>query len=475
MVGFQKAPCETPSAIRPAGRDPRWVLPTSILGSSLGFIDSSVVNVALPRVQSELGVGFETSQWVANAYLLALASLILFGGSVGDTFGQRRTFILGLSGFAAASIACGLAPTAAALVVFRGMQGTAGAFLIPASLALVGTAFSGEDRGRAVGTWAAAGALTTALGPPLGGWLVDVIGWRSVFFLNAPIAAAALAMAIKVRPDRPGRSGSLDLLSPILGVLCLGSMSYGLMEAGTGAVPRGAAFVLLALPFGALLVLRERQARHPVVPPRLFRDRRFVVANAMTVLLYASLTGALFLLPFVLIYTYNYSAAAAGAAFLPFSVIMAAGSRAAGVLAQRIGTRAILAAGGIITACGYVAFALSAARPEYWLGFLPGLVLTGIGMTACVAPLTTVILDAAPNDLGGSASGVNNAAARLGGLIAVAALGFAFDASSTSNVAPAVVIQAYGRVMWTAAALAIAAALMAVAWLGNKPPKRHAN
>jgi len=196
LVGFQKAPCETPSAVRPAGRDPRWVLPTSILGSSLGFIDSSVVNVALPKVQSELGVGFEASQWVANAYLLTLASLILFGGSVGDTIGQRRTFILGLSGFAAASIACGLAPTAAALVVFRGVQGAAGALLIPASLALVGTAFSGEDRGRAVGTWAAAGALTTALGPPLGGWLVDVVGWGSVFFLNAPIAATALALAI---------------------------------------------------------------------------------------------------------------------------------------------------------------------------------------------------------------------------------------------------------------------------------------
>lgn len=475
MVGFQKTPCETPSAVRPAGRDPRWVLPTSILGSSLGFIDSSVVNVALPKVQSELGVGFEASQWVANAYLLTLASLILFGGSVGDTFGQRRTFILGLSGFAAASMACGIAPTAAALVVFRGVQGAAGAFLIPASLALVGTAFSGEDRGRAVGTWAAAGALTTALGPPLGGWLVDVVGWRSVFFLNAPIAAAALMMAILVRPDRPDRSGGLDFLSPVVGVLCLGSMSYGLIEAGTGTVLRGAAFVLLALPLGALWGVRERQARHPVVPSRLFRDRRFVVANAMTVVLYASLTGALFLLPFVLIYTYGYSAAAAGAAFLPFSAIMAAGSRTAGALAQRIGSRAMLAAGGLVTASGYAVFALSAARPEYWLGFLPGLVLTGIGMTACVAPITTVVLDAAPSDLGGSASGVNNAAARLGGLVAVAALGFAFGGTSASDVASVAVVHAYARVMWTAAALAVVAALMAVAWLGNEPPKRQAN
>jgi predicted MFS family arabinose efflux permease len=255
-----------------------------------------------------------------------------------------------------------------------------------------------------------------------------------------------------------------------LDVLCLGSMSYGLIEAGTGASLRGAAFVLLALPLGALLLWRERRARHPVVPPRLFRDRRFVVANAMTVVLYASLTGSLFLLPFVLIYTYGYSAAAAGAAFLPFSAIMAAGSRTAGGLAQRIGSRAMLAAGSLVTASGYAVFALSAERPEYWLGFPPGLVLTGIGMTACVAPLTTVVLDAAPCDLGGSASGVNNADARLGGL---AALGFAFGGTSASDVASVAVVEAYRRVMWTAAALAVAAALMALAWLGDDPPEHR--
>jgi predicted MFS family arabinose efflux permease len=292
--------------------------------------------------------------------------------------------------------------------------------------------------------------------------------------LNAPIALAALVMAIQVRPDRPERRGRLDLLSPVVGALCLASMSYGLIVAGTGAVLRGAAFVLLAIPLGALLVVRERQARHALVPPRLFRDRRFVVANAMTVMLYASLTGALFLLPFVMIYTYEYSAAAAGAAFLPFSAIMAAGSRAAGGLAQRIGSRTILAAGCLVTASGYIVFALSVQWPEYWLGFLPGLILSGIGMTACVAPLTTLVLDSAPSELGGSASGVNNAAARFGGLIAVAALGLAFGGTSASNIASVAVVQAYGRVMWTAAALAVATALVALACLGNDPPKRQA-
>ena len=310
------------------------MLPTSILG----FIDSSVVNVALPKVKSELGVGFEASQWVANAYLLTLAGLILFGGSVGDTFGQRRTFILALSGFAAASIVRGLAPTAGALVVLRGVPGAAAAFLIPASLALVGAAFSGEDRGRAVGTWAAARALTTALDPPLG------------------VVGRCRRMAIRLFPERVDRRRSRTsdtrpaksagprrqprFLEANLGRAVPRFDELGLIEAGTRASLRGAAFVLLALPLGALLVWRETRARHPVVPPRLFRDWRFVAANAMTVVMYASLTGSLFLLPFLLIYTYGYSAAAAGAAFLPFSAIMAVGSRTAGGLALRIGSRA---------------------------------------------------------------------------------------------------------------------------------------
>jgi MFS family permease len=209
------------------------------------------------------------------------------------------------------------------------------------------------------------------------------------------------------------------------------------------------------------------------VPPRLFRDRRFVVANAMTVVLYASLTGSLFLLPFVLIFTYGYSAAAAGAAFLPFSAIMAVGSRTAGGLALRIGSRAMLAVGSLVTASGYALFALSASRSEDSLGFLPGLVLTGIGMTTCVAPLTTVVLDAAPSDLGGSASVVSKAAARLGGPVAVAALGFAFGSTSASALASVAVVEAYRRVMWTAAVLAVVAALTAIAWLGDDPPEHR--
>ena len=462
MIGTQRAPCETPSAIPPSGRDPRWVLPTSILGSSLGLIDSSVVNVALPRMQAELDTGFVTSQWIVNGYMLMLASLILFGGSVGDAFGQRRTFIFGLAGFASASVACGLAPNGITLVAFRCLQGAAAAFLIPSSLALIGGAFSGEDRGRAVGTWAAAGALTSALGPPVGGWLVDVVGWRSIFLLNAPIAVVAFVLAVKVRPDQLSlRSAGLDIAGPVLAVLCLGLISYGLIVAGTGALSSGSLLVLLAVLTGALLVWQQTRSSQQMIPLRLFLDRQFVVANAMTLVLYASLTGSLFLLPFVLIYAYDYSAAEAGAAFLPFSAIMAAGSRHAGAMAQRIGSRAMLVAGSLVTAVGYVVFALCAERPEFWLGFFPGLVVTAIGMTLCVAPLTTTILDSAPDDLGGAASGVNTAVARLGGLVAVAALGFAFGGASLSSLRSDAIVDAYRQTMWASAALAAVSALIA--------------
>jgi EmrB/QacA subfamily drug resistance transporter len=330
------------------------------------LIDSSVVNVALPKMQATLDTGFVTSQWIVNGYMLMLASLILFGGSVGDAFGQRRIFIFGLTGFASASVACGLAPNGITLVAFRCLQGAAAAFLIPSSLALIGSAFSGEDRGRAIGTWAAAAALTSALGPPVGGWLVDVVGWRSIFFLNAPIAAVALVLAVKVRPDQPSpRSAGLDLAGPVLAVLCLGLISYGLIVAGTGALSSGSLLMLVAVLAGSLFVWEQTRSSAQMIPLRLFLDRQFVVANVMTLVLYASLTGSLFLLPFVLIYAYDYSAAEAGAAFLPFSAIMAAGSRRAGAMAQRIGSRAMLAAGSLVTAVGYVVFALCAERPDF--------------------------------------------------------------------------------------------------------------
>lgn len=462
MTGPQRAPRVVSGGTVPPGRATRMVLPAAILGSSLGFIDSSVVNVALPAIQTDLGASLATGQWVVNGYMLMLASLILLGGSAGDILGQRRVYLLGLVGFGITSVGCGLAPNPFWLVVARLAQGTAAALLVPSSLALIGSAYSGEARGKAIGTWAAAGALTTALGPPLGGWLVDVVGWRAIFFINIPIAAAALFLALGVERDRGQRVyRSLDLAGAALAVIALGLLSYGLISAGHGARTVGAAAVVAAIPAGCLFVAVERRMPSPMVPLSLFASRAFSGANALTLVLYASLSGSLFLLPFVLIHAYGYSAAAAGAAFLPFSIIMGAGSRWSGALAKRKGVRPSLIAGPAITGVGYVVLALLSVHASYWIGFFPGLVLVAAGMTIAIAPLTTAVFDAAPDDEGGTASGINNAAARTGGLIAVAALGFAFGGSDVAALETAALLRAYRGAMFAAALLAALSAIIA--------------
>src|SRR5262245_46690057 len=295
MAGPYRLPCETPAAHKPRGaavQSTSWVLPATILGSSMSFIDGSVVNVALPAMQHDLATSFATLQWVVNGYMLTLASLILFGGSAGDRFGRRRIFILGLAVFALSSLACGLAPSASWLVAARVIQGVGAALLTPTSLAIIGSAFSGEARGVAIGTWAAAGAITTALGPPLGGWLVDTIGWRSIFFINLPIAAAALLFALKLPADRDDdRSGPLDQTGALLAVLSLGLLTYGLIAVGEGAHTAGAIALTCAVPAIWIFIRREVQSASPMMPPSLFRDRSFSGANALTVLLYAALSG----------------------------------------------------------------------------------------------------------------------------------------------------------------------------------------
>jgi EmrB/QacA subfamily drug resistance transporter len=298
------------------------------------------VNVALPAMQHDLETSLGTMQWVINGYMLTLASLILLGGSAADRFGRRRIFALGLAGFAAASLACGLAPSATWLVAARLAQGAAAALLTPASLAIIGAAYGGEARGKAIGTWAAAGALTTALGPALGGWLVDTIGWRSIFFINLPVAAAALLLARKLPSYRVVKSTEpLDNLGALLAVLTLGLLSYGLIALGESGRTTGALAMFAALPVLWLFLFRESRAKAPMMPLALFRSRDFSGANALTVVLYAALSGTLFLLPFLLIEVHGYSAMAAGMAFLPFSAIMGAGSRWSGGLVDRFGSR----------------------------------------------------------------------------------------------------------------------------------------
>lgn len=452
-----------------SARDTSWVLPATILGSSLGFIDGSVVNVALPAIQSDLDTGLATTQWVVNGYMLMLGSLILLGGTVGDRFGQRRIFLGGLIGFALASVACALAPTPITLIAARVIQGIAAAFLIPASLALIGSAYAGDARGKAIGTWAAAGAITTAFGPPLGGWLVDTVGWRAIFYINIPIAAAALVMGLKIVSAPAQRTyRDFDIAGTVVMVVGLGLLSYGLITAGEGNSIAGTIAILAAIPFGFAFIAIQKRAAEPLVPLSLFANSQFSGANLLTVTLYASLSGSLFILPFVLIYALGYSAAAAGAALLPFSILLGLGSRYAGSLAKQIGTRFMLIAGPATTGAGYVVLALLVDAGGYWLAFFPGLVIVGLGMTITVAPLTTAVFDAAPDDASGTASGINNAASRIGGLVAVAALGFAFGGSDLSALPSDALTTSYRWIMAAAAILAFISAISAAATIKNQ-------
>jgi EmrB/QacA subfamily drug resistance transporter len=471
VVGPHRLPCETPEAhaALAEGEAPRWILPATILGSSLSFIDGSVVNVALPAIQRDLHVPLSAVQWVVNGYMLMLASLVLLGGSAGDRFGRRRIYLIGLVSFAAASLACGFAPTATWLIAARFVQGIAAALLVPGSLAIIGSAYSGEARGRAIGSWAGAAAVTTALGPPLGGWLVDTVSWRAIFFVNVPVALVAIALTLKIPVDRTMQNNEpLDWHGAFLGLLALGLVSYGLIALGEGARTLGAIALALAIPAAALFLRREMAVPAPVLPLALFENRAFAGTNALTVLLYAALSGSLFLLPFVLIDAQGYSAAAAGAAFLPFSAIMGAGSRTAGGLVKRIGPRLPLTIGALLSAGGYALLGFSGGDKAYWSGIFPGLVVMGVGMTVAVAPLTTVVFDSAPKDKSGVASGINNAAARAGGLIAVAALGLAFGGNAASGAQGSDLLVAYRFVMFVAAGLAVLSALTAAATTPGK-------
>jgi EmrB/QacA subfamily drug resistance transporter len=473
MFGPHRLPCETPEAHH-KGRIPdserKWVLPATILGSSLGFIDSSAVNVALPAIRDDLAVNLATVQWVVNGYMLTLASLMLLGGTAGDRYGRRLVFLIGLVAFAAASLACGIAPSAGWLIVARLVQGAAAALLTPTSLAIIGAAYSGQERGPAIGTWAAAGALTMALGPPLGGWLVDVVGWRAIFYINLPLATLAFVLAMKLPADHSESAGKLDVNGALFAITGLGLLSFGLITLGEGNLRAGAVAIVAAIPVAWLFIRTEARADEPMMPLELFRNRSFAGANILTVLLYAALSGALFLLPFLLIEQHDYSTTGAGAAFLPFSIIMGLGSRWSGGLVARFGARLPLIAGPSMTALGFIVLGLSGESQSFWLGFLPGLVIVGIGMTVSVAPLTTTVLNASPDERSGTASGINNAAARVGGLLAVAALGLAFGPSGEAAVGGMALLEAYRLVMFAAAALAVLSAFSAAIMIDGVPP-----
>jgi EmrB/QacA subfamily drug resistance transporter len=421
-----RQPCDAVPAVQDQisqcpQRDKPWVLVTAILGSSLAFIEGSVVNLALPAMQSDLGATSTQLQWVMNAYLLVLGSFMLIGGSLADRYGLRRIFILGTVIFGVAALACAFAPSLNVLIGARLLQGLGGALLVPASLALIGKHFAEHERGRAIGTWAGASALTTALGPVLGGWLVDEWGWRAVFLLMPPFALLTILVACWRVPVSPASSKTrLDYAGALLLAAALGLLIYALVTSGSGW-QRLIQFVAAAV-LGAAFIQREQHFEAPMLPLTLFRSWPFSGANLMTLLLYCALSGALYFLPFDLIQVQGYSALQAGAAFLPFTLILGFGSTYAGGLLRRFDARKILSIGPCITALGFLALAIPGTHASIITGFLPGIVIIGIGMTVSVAPLTTVVMSSVSEAQAGVASGVNNTAARFAGVLAVAAL-----------------------------------------------------
>ena len=402
----------------------RAVLAATVLGSSLGFIDGAIVNVALPALQTAFGASAAVVQWVINAYLLLLGALVLVGGAAADRYGRKRVFILGIALFAAASLACALAPAAGWLIAARALQGFGAALMTPASLALVSASYPEHERARAFGIWAGAGALTTAFGPVLGGWLVDTINWRAIFFVNLPLAALALAIAWRGVPESRDESAQpLDWAGALTAASSLGALTFGLTVApARGWTPGTLGWVIGGLLlFGAFLLV-ELRSRTPMMPLGLFRSRPFSTLNGMTLLLYFALSGALFLLPFELIRVEGYTATAAGASLVPFALVMGVFSPAAGRLARRVGNRLQLCAGPIIAGAGIAWLGLASPGGSYWVTRLPPLLVLAIGMTLTVGPLTAAVMSAVEQRHSGVASGVNNAVARIASLLAVASL-----------------------------------------------------
>ena len=426
-------PCDAASAAAAEPRAtarPSLTLAATILGSSVAFIDGSVVNVALPALARDLGAGPSELTWAINAYLLPLGALILLGGALGDHYGRRRLFLAGLALFTLASLVCAAAPTFGWLLAGRGLQGLGAALLMPNSLAILGGAFTGEARGRAIGTWAAVGALAGALGPILGGWLVDVVGWRTIFLLNPPIAASAafLAWRFVTESKEARRAAALDWSGAALATAALGLLTWALTAASAaGGVGLG---VWLAAGGGVVLLVgfitvERRRGDHAIMPLAMFGAPTFVGLTLLTFFLYGALGGLLVLLPFLLIRVEHWTAVAAGAALLPVPIVIGLGSRLMGRVTARIGGRLPLAIGAAVVGAGLSLYSrIGSGAIDYWTEILPPTLLVALGMGMSVAPLTTTVMASVDTDHVGAASGFNSAVARIAGLVATALLGF---------------------------------------------------
>src|SRR4051794_20904132 len=440
----------------------------------MAFLDATVVNIALPRIGTDLGIGLSGLQWTVNAYTLTLSGFLLLGGSLGDRYGRKRVFSVGVVWFAAASLLCAVAPTGAMLVGARGLQGIGAALLTPGSLAIIEASFRREDRGAAIGAWSGLGGVATAVGPFLGGWLVDAVTWRLIFVINLPLAAVVLWVTNKHVPEShdPDMVPGLDLSGAVLAALGLAGVIYALTEAGNKgwSAPAGVVTGLAGAAALATFVVVEARSPHPMLPLGIFRSRQFTAANLVTFVVYGALSGSLFLLPLELQRAAGFSPLEAGGALVPLTLIMLVNSPRAGRMAQRIGPRVPMTIGPIVAGLGFLLLTRVGQDASYFADVLPGVAVFGLGLSFTVAPLTATVLAAASEEHAGVASAVNNEVARVAGLIAVAALPIAVGLSSAAYRSPALLTDGFHSAMVVSGLICIAGGLLSWATIRNPEP-----